>query len=138
MWQLIIPAITGVLDKIIPDPKVAADAKLKALEMAQNGELAQMQAIKDIALAQLDVNSKEAASNDPFTSRWRPSIGYVMAAALAFQYVINPLIIWGAAIWEPTLTPPNIGLDEHLWELMAGMLGLAGWRTLDKVKASAK
>jgi hypothetical protein len=33
--------------------------------------------------------------------------------------------------------PPNIALDEHLWELILGMLGMAGWRTLDKVKGKA-
>ena len=42
MWNLLIPAITQVLDKVLPDPQAAAEAKLKALEMAQRGELAQL------------------------------------------------------------------------------------------------
>lgn len=138
MWNLIIPAVTTILDKVLPDAQAAADAKFKLIELAQTGELAQMQAIKDLNLAQIDVNKAEAASADPYTSRWRPTVGYILCAALAFQYVINPLIIWGAAIWAPGVTPPNIGLDDNLWELMFGVLGLAGWRTLDKIKAGSK
>ena len=29
MWQILIPAITSILDKILPDPKAAAEAKMK-------------------------------------------------------------------------------------------------------------
>lgn len=138
MWNLIIPAVTTILDKVLPDAQAAADAKFKLLELAQNGQLAEMQAVKDLNLAQIKVNEMEAQSADPYTSRWRPTVGYILCAALAFQYVINPIIIWGAAIWAPGVTPPNIGLDDNLWELMFGVLGLAGWRTLDKIKAGAK
>ena len=138
MLQLLIPAVTSIIDKLIPDQKAQADAKLKLLELAQNGQLAEMQAVKELNLAQIEVNKLEAASADPYTSRWRPTIGYVLCAALAFQYLINPLIVWYAAIWQPGITPPNIGLDDNLWELMFGVLGLAGWRTMDKIKAGAK
>lgn len=37
-----IPLITSVLDKVLPDPAVKEEAKLKVLELAQNGELAKM------------------------------------------------------------------------------------------------
>lgn len=137
MWNLVIPAVTTILDKVLPDAQAAADAKFKLLELAQNGQLAEMNAVKELALAQLDVNKAEAASSDPYTSRWRPTIGYILALALGFQYLINPLITWGAAIWAPGVTPPDIGLDDNLWELMFGVLGLAGWRTLDKIKGKA-
>lgn len=134
MWNLIIPAITTVLDKVLPDAQASADAKYKLLELAQNGELENIRAIKELNLAQIKVLEAEAQSTDKYTSRWRPSIGYILCAALAFQYVINPLIVWYAAIWQPGLVPPDIGLDDNLWELMFGVLGLAGWRTLDKIK----
>ena len=138
MWNLIIPAVTTILDKVLPDAQAAADAKYKLIELAQNGQLAEIDAVKQLNLAQIKLNEAEAASADPYTSRWRPTVGYILCAALAFQYVINPLIVWYAAIWAPGITPPNIGLDDNLWELMFGVLGLAGWRTLDKIKAGAK
>lgn len=132
MWNVLIPAVTAILDKVIPDPQAAADAKLKALQLAQTGELAELTAVKELALAQLEVNKAEAASSSPYVSGWRPTIGYVLAAALCFQYIINPLILWGAAIAGSSITPPDIQIDEHMWELIFGVLGLAGWRSFDK------
>ena len=38
----LIPLITSVVDKILPDPQVKEEAKLKVLELAQNGELSKM------------------------------------------------------------------------------------------------
>lgn len=134
MWNLLIPAVTSLLDKVIPDPQAKAEAQLKMLEMAQKGELAALDADMKLALGQLEVNKIEASSEDSYTKRWRPTVGYILCAALAFQYVVNPLIVWYAAVWMPTLTPPSIGLDDNMWELMFGVLGLAGWRSLDKIK----
>lgn len=43
MWNLI-PVLGSIIDKLIPDPKLAAEAKLKAIELAQNGELSKLDA----------------------------------------------------------------------------------------------
>ena len=134
MWELLIPAIGKVLEKVRPDPQAAADAKLKMLELAQSGQMAELQAVTETIKAQLAVNQAEASSGNPYAASWRPTIGYVCAAALAWTYVLNPLIVWGVSIWKPSLAIPKIGIDDHLWELMMGMLGLAGWRTLDKIE----
>jgi len=137
MWQLLIPAMTSILDKVLPDPQAAADAKLKMLQMVQTGEMAELQAVKDMATAQLEVNKAEASSGNAYAAGWRPTIGYVCAAALAWMYVLQPLAAWGLALWKPDITPPVLPIDEHLWEIIAGMLGMAGWRTLDKIKGKA-
>lgn len=131
----LIPAVASIIDKLIPDPHAAAEAKLKALEMAQKGELAELDAAVQLAAGQLEVNKAEASSGDAFTSRWRPTIGYVLGAALAFQYLLNPLLMWANAVFGWAVSTPNIVIDDHMWELVLGMLGLAGWRTLDKIKA---
>jgi hypothetical protein len=138
MWNLLIPAVTSIIDKLIPDPAQATEAKLKALDMAQKGELAELDAAVKLAAGQLEVNKAEASSGDAFTSRWRPVIGYVIGAALAFHYILNPLILWIAAFAGAEIKVPSITLDDHLWELVMGMLGLAGWRTLDKIKGVSK
>lgn len=133
MWGALIPVIGGLLEKLIPDPQAAAEAKLKAIELAQKGELAALDAEIRLALGQLEVNKAEAAT-DGYKAGWRPTIGYVCAAALAWTYILNPVITWAVAIWAPGTAVPNIAIDDHLWELMLGMLGLAGWRTMDKGK----
>lgn len=122
--------IPTLLDKIFPDAGQAAAAKQKLLEMQLSGEL---QAL----VGQLEINKAEAASGSAYAAGWRPTIGYVCAAALGFTYLVNPLLIWMAALLpDAGIVPPAIGIDDHLWELMAGMLGLAGWRSLDKIKGA--
>ena len=133
MWQSLIPIISSVLERVLPDPGAAAEAKIRLLELAQQGELAKLTADTDLAKGQIEINKAEADGTG-YKANWRPTIGYVCAAALAYTYILNPLLLWAAAVSGSGITPPDIAIDEHLWELMMGMLGLAGWRTLDKVK----
>ena len=130
-----LPIIGQILDRVLPDEKASAEAKLKLAELAQAGQLAELDTMKSLSLAQTDVNKAEAASDGWYKGGWRPAIGYIMAVCLAYQFILNPLLLWGCAVWAPEVTPPSIGLDDNLWELMFGMLGLAGWRTMDKRSA---
>ena len=128
--------ISAVLDlgntlitRIFPDPAQQADAKLKLLQMQQNGELASM-------TAQTDINKEEAKNASLFVSGWRPAIGWVCALALAYQYLIRPLSGTIAGIFGVVI-PPLPGLDDNLWQLMMGMLGMGGLRTFEKVQGVA-
>ena len=98
-------------------------------------ERAQMAAALTIVQGQLAVNQAEASSPSAFTSGWRPAIGWVCAAALAFQYVGRPLLAWGGIVsGHPLPTLP--GIDDNLWQLLLGMLGLGGLRTFEKIKGA--
>lgn len=130
----LIPLLGNIFDKVIPDPTAAADAKLKAMELAQKGELAVLDANMRLLEGQMDINKAEASSIDKYRAGWRPTIGYIAAGALAFQYFLNPLLIWANTLFQWGITPPNIGLDGNLWELIMGMLGLGGLRTYEKLK----
>lgn len=99
-------------------------------------ERAQLAAAVAIVQGQIDINKAEAASPSAFTSGWRPAIGWVCAAALAFQYVGRPLLAWGGIVSGHPL-PPLPGIDDNLWQLMLGMLGLGGLRTFEKTKGVA-
>ena len=89
------------------------------------------------AQAQAEINKSEAASGSIFVGGWRPFIGWVCDAALAFQYIVRPFWIWAIAAWWPN-SPIPPGLDSNLWELMLGMLGLGGLRRFEKVKGIGK
>jgi len=78
----------------------------------------------------------EAANPSMFVAGWRPGIGWVCVAALAFQYVVRPLIQWGFSIAHQPV-PVLPGIDDNLWQLMTGMLGMGVLRSYDKVKGSA-
>ena len=136
MTPLLLPLITSVLDKLLPDPQAAADAKLKALEMAQRGDLAGLDAEVRLALGQQEVNRAEAAT-DLFRGGWRPACGWVCAAGLAYTFLLRPLLPWFAAVfgWD---APPLPAIDsEPLMVLLTGMLGLGGLRTFERVKGRA-
>ncbi len=119
-----------IIDRIWPDATQANAAKLELLKMQQSGELAQI-------AGQLEVNKAEATSASVFVSGWRPFIGWVCGAALAYTYLLYPLLMWAGALWFPAIKPPVLGNDGMLYELLFGMLGLGALRTFEKIKGVA-
>ena len=133
MWQALIPIFGNMIDKVIPDPAQAADAKLKAMEMAQRGELAVMDAEMKLAVAQIEVNKVEAGT-DLFRGGWRPAVGWVCVLGLGYQLVLRPVLPWLVRVAGGEVPDlPSIDTDT-LMVLLTGMLGLGGLRTFEKVK----
>ena len=127
--EAVLGLATSLIDRVFPDPAQKSAAQLELLKLQQSGELAQI-------TGQLDINKAEAANPNLFVSGWRPAIGWVCALALAYQYLIRPLSGTVATIAGYTL-PPLPGLDDNLWQLMMGMLGMGGLRTFEKVQGVA-
>jgi len=100
-------------------------------------ERAQMAAALTIVQGRLDANRAEAASPSAFTSGWRPAIGWVCGAALGMQYIARPLVAWVGIVTGHPL-PELPGIDDNLWELMLGLLGLGGLRTFEKTRGVAR
>jgi len=117
--------VADIVGRYIPDPAKAAEAALKIQELAAQERT-----------AQLEVNKAEAASGSLLVAGWRPFIGWVCGAALVYQYLAAPLLPWGLNALGGHV-PPMPSLDGNLWELMAGMLGMAGWRSWDKANGTA-
>jgi Holin of 3TMs, for gene-transfer release len=118
-----------LITRIFPDPAQQANAKLELLKLQQSGDLATM-------TAQTDINKEEAKSASLFVSGWRPAIGWVCALALFYQYLLKPLASSLLPAFGLTV-PPLVGLDDNLWQLMMGMLGMGGLRTFEKVQGVA-
>lgn len=131
MWHALLPLVGKVLEQVIPDPKASAEAKLKMMELAQNGELAYLDADVKLATGQIEVNKIEATGGW-FRAGWRPLCGYVCVAGLAYQFLLQPLLAWASGIWLWP-APPMIELGD-LVVLLGGMLGLGGFRTAEKLK----
>lgn len=113
-----------VVNKIWPDKSEQEKAELAA-------SLAVIQ-------GQIDINKNEATNRSIFVAGWRPFIGWICGSALAYTYLVYPFLLWAQAIWFPTVVPPPLKLDGMLFELLLGMLGLAGLRTFEKVKGASK
>ncbi len=126
--MILVDALLGIggklIDKLIPDPAARDAARFELLKLQQSGELAAM-------LAQTEINKVEASSASVFVSGWRPAIGWVCALAMGYQYLLRPFLV----AFNPVLAFP--GLDDNLWQLLAGMLGLGGLRTFEKVTGVA-
>lgn len=94
-------------------------------------------------LAQIEVNKVEAASSSVFVAGWRPAIGWIGAAALAYQFLAYPLFLWvwtylQGTGWIPTgLQPPPVLKADELWVILSGILGIAGMRSFEKTKGVA-
>lgn len=136
MWNLLIPALAQIFDKVIPDPQGQADAKLKVMEMAQRGELAVLDADLKLALGQLEVNKVEAGT-DTFRGGWRPAVGWTCVFGLVYQFLMQPLLPWIVTVAGGHVPPLPAIDNETLMLLLTGMLGLGGLRTFERVKGRA-
>lgn len=121
-----------IIDRVWPDKTAQDEAKLEMLKLQIANEF-QLQA------AQIQVNTAEAASGSMFVAGWRPAIGWICSFALAYQYILRPLVSWVLMLHGSELQTiaPMPGLDDNLWELMLGMLGIGGLRTFEKIKKVA-
>jgi hypothetical protein len=120
-----------VLDRVVPDLNARKEAKEelnKALVDAANASL----------LAQIEVNKTEAAHPSTFVSGWRPMCGWVCGSALAYNFIIHPLLGYMLLLSFPE-TPALPALDlEPLMTVLLGMLGLGGLRTYEKTQGVAR
>jgi hypothetical protein len=69
---------------------------------------------------------------------WRPFLGWGLAFAMIWHFVLAPMIIFGfayAGMEAPRL--PAFDMDS-LMTVLLGMLGLGGLRTVEKVKGLTK
>lgn len=131
MLKDFIDPIADLLGKFIPDQT----EKLKlAHEIAT---LAQKQAHEN-ALAQIEVNKVEAASNSIFKSGWRPAIGWVCGFAFAYHFVLQPLLVFILTYaGHPVPELPEFDMAS-LMTVLGGLLGLGGLRTFEKYKGVTK
>ena len=120
----------SIVNRVWPDASEAEKAKLT---MA----LAELNAAVESDKAQAGVNQVEASNGSWFVSCWRPGIGWVCVVALFYQFVLYPLMLW-LTMWFPDIHPPEPAVSDMLWELMFGMLGLAGLRSFEKAKGVAR
>ena len=135
--DLIAGVVGKVIDRAWPDPAQKAQIALELEKMKQAGEFRAIDAELQRAQMQADVNKVEAASADPFTSRWRPFIGWICGAALAWHYIGTPFAGWILLMTGETTPIPNVELGD-LIVILLGMLGLGGLRTTEKIKGVTK
>lgn len=109
----------------------------------------------ELVKGQLEINKAEAQHKSMFIAGWRPFIGWVGGIALAYQFVLYPILVWTFALLqakgvlpchlvEPTdvktaidscsFGPPPVFDAGPLFAIVTGMLGIGGMRSFDKLK----
>lgn len=118
-----------LIDRLIPDKEAAAKAQLELIVAERNGELEDLKVRLSAIIA-------EAQSNDPWTSRARPSFLYVMyililtAVPMGILYAFKPdvahAVTEGVKLWLEAI-------PSELYALFgAGYLGYSHYRSKEK------
>lgn len=122
----------ALIERFFPDKEKQAEAERQMMLMMAQGEL-------QTVLAQLEINAREASHPSIWTSGWRPFFGWGLGTLLLYHYMVREWIVWAFMVWAPQLPPPpSANVDEILFELMFGLLGIAGMRSFEKVKRVTK
>lgn len=120
MLEKLIDPISKILDKFVADK----DLKQK-LEHELRSELHRAN------MAQIEVNKEEAKHRTVFVAGWRPFTGWVCATALAYHFIIEPVLVFFLSWYGVQIQLPQFDMGSLLTVLM-GMLGLGGLRTYEK------
>ncbi|OHU96841.1 hypothetical protein BIW53_05835 [Pseudoalteromonas byunsanensis] len=117
-----IQTVGNILDELFTsEEEVLKQDLLKARLVAKSAQV------------QAKINALSASHRSVFVAGARPFLLWVCGLGFLFSFVINPILQW---LW-PDVGAPQLPLEVML-ELTLGMLGLAGLRTVEKVKGVAK
>jgi hypothetical protein len=125
----------GIIDRVWADPAQRAQATLELTKLQQSGELQKLALDTQLLQGQIDINKVEAASSSKFISWWRPSVGWVCGFSLAYVSIIDPISRFIALTNGYKGPFPVIDTSITL-QVLLGLLGLAGMRSLEKIKGA--
>ena len=111
-----------VLDKFIED---------KDLKKKLDHELRSQ--IVSLDLAQAQANVEQAKHSSVFIAGARPASMWICAFGLGWQFVFQPVAVWGIAVSGADVVLPVIQ-TEGLMSLTLALLGLGSMRTAEKWK----
>lgn len=129
----IINAAKDIVSEVVvdKDKQIEANIKLRELELKSEELYAQQLA------GQVEINKVEAAHDSTFVAGWRPFIGWVSGFGVAWTFVVAPFVEWISRLagWKGAMPELDTG---QLMALVTAMLGVAGYRTYEKVQGVAR
>lgn len=126
MIEALIKPVARILDKFIVDKdlkeKLEHEIKLE---------------IQKANIAQIEVNKAEALHRTVFVAGWRPFIGWTCGLALAYHFILQPIIVFTMSVNGLDYDLPEFDMGS-LMTIILGMLGLGGMRSFEKLKGLTK
>jgi hypothetical protein len=131
MIHALLPSLLSIvgdaIGRFLPEDKEARAKAERDIEAQLSAHLA------TIDLAQLEVSKQEAAHRSIFVAGWRPFIGWSCGSALAWTYIVQPVLSFILAQTGHLVPLPLLDMGQMMPVLM-GLLGLGGLRTFEKFK----
>lgn len=135
IFQSLIGPLTSIIDKVIPDKAARERARLELFELQGTQEMAMLQTRISAVLA-------EAGSQDPWTSRARPSFLYVMYVMILWAVPMGIIAAFRPEAAIAIASGMNAylnGLPEPLYALFGtGYLGYTVARQWGKIAGAEK
>jgi len=127
----VIKNVGDAIDGLVTSDEERMEKQLEIMKAEREFDYLGSKLIADQNIAQTEINKEEARSGSPFVAGWRPAIGWIGAIALFYQFILYPLLLW-----LPIENPPPQMEADILYTIITGMLGIAGMRSFDKMKAT--
>ena len=131
MLQALIGPVTGLLDKFIEDKDqknaIAHEIATLATKQAHDAQMGQIEFLK-----------AEAAHRSSFVAGCRPFLGWWLAFAMIWHFVLAPMSMFVCAYACIEIPLLRVFDMDSLMTVLLGRLGLGGLRTVEKVKGITK
>ena len=101
---------------------------IRGSEPVDQNKLAELES--SLLTAQAEINKAEAQSSNAFIAGWRPFIGWICGLGIAMEFLVRPIVSWFVDKPLPVL---DVG---QLIALVIAMLGVAGYRTIEKANGT--
>ena len=126
MLQLLIAPIAALLERIIPDPIKASEAKAEMMNIMVEANAREIESKAKVVIA-------EATGESAAQRNWRPHLMYLFMWILAFNFIIAPTVMMFG------VTIPTLEIPSHMWGLLTvgvgGYIGSRGYEKTTKMKS---
>lgn len=123
----IIDAVKDLASEVIVDKDKRNELNLRLEELRDRNN----QRDFELSKAQTEVNKVEAGHASIFVAGWRPAVGWISAASVAYTFLLMPLMAFVARVVFGYKGEFPILETSQLMLLLGGMLGIAGFRTFE-------
>ncbi len=130
----VVKSVGDALDNLFTSDEERLEAERELTKAKRSFDYKESKLVAEQNIAQMEVNKADANSGSFFQAGWRPAIGWVGAFALAYQFILYPLLVWVLAVSSLDIKPPPLIDANALYPIITGMLGIAGMRSFDKLK----
>lgn len=124
----IIDAVSNLAGKAIVDKDKKNEILYKLEELKDKSD----ERFHQELMGQVEINKVEAASSSLFVAGWRPFIGWVGGAGLAWSFIVGPTVEYTSRFLGYTGELPEFNF-EQLIAIVLAMLGVSAGKTVERI-----